>query len=641
MFGTIQDITERKRVEEALRASEERFRTLVQFSFDVYWETDAQHRFVRQEFAEGFGDAVAPGSEIGQTRWEVPYLEPDVEAWRKHRETLDAHLPFRDFELARPTPDGGKRYVSVSGLPMFDQTGRFIGYRGVGRNITERKRAEEALRESEEKWRAVFENNPTMYFMVDASGTVLSVNPFGAEQLGYTIDELAGDSVLKVFHEADRAAAQRNTARCLEQLGRAISWELRKVRKDGSVLWVRETGKAMLMQGRPVVLIVCEDITERERAEYLTGQVFEISPDAICVIGRDYRYQRVNPVYERIWGMPAERILGKHVADLLGTKAFEQTFKPYYDRCFDGEEARYAEWFSYPLGRRYLIVSYSPLRSTSERVEAALVITRDLTDHALASEALREAQAELARANRVATMGQLTASIAHEVNQPIAAAATNAQAALRWLGARPPDLEEVRQALGRINKDTKRAGDVIGRIRALIKKAPARKDRSDINKAVLDVITLTRGEAVKNGVTVQTQLAAGLPLIRADRVQLQQVMLNLILNAVEAMCGLAEGAREVLISTGRDGSNGVLVTVRDSGPGLDSQSVERVFEAFYTTKPDGMGMGLAICRSIIEAHGGRLWASANDPRGAVFQFTLPAERDETIPAEHAGQMPVV
>jgi C4-dicarboxylate-specific signal transduction histidine kinase len=251
------------------------------------------------------------------------------------------------------------------------------------------------------------------------------------------------------------------------------------------------------------------------------------------------------------------------------------------------------------------------------------------------------AQAELAHVNRVATMGQLTASIAHEVNQPIAAAVTNAQAALRWLGANPPDLDEVRQTLGRIVENGTRAGNVIGRIRALIKKAPPRKGRFDFNEAVLDVVALSRSEVLRHGVSLQTQLAEGLPLIEGDRIQLQQVVLNLIMNAVEAMSGIADGARELQISTETEAAGGVLVTVRDSGPGLEPASVDRVFEAFYTTKPDGMGMGLAICRSIIEAHGGRLWAAANEPRGAVFQFTLPPGQDEIAPAEHAGQMPAV
>jgi signal transduction histidine kinase len=233
------------------------------------------------------------------------------------------------------------------------------------------------------------------------------------------------------------------------------------------------------------------------------------------------------------------------------------------------------------------------------------------------------AQAELAHVNRVTTMGRLTASIAHEVNQPVAAVVTNADAALRWLGAQPPDLEEARQALGYVIKDGNRASDVIRRIRTLInKKVPTRNDRLDINETISEVIALTRSEVLRNGVALQTRLAKDLPLIQGDRVQLQQMMLNLVINAVEAMSGVSERSRELMIGSGKDASNGVLVTVRDSGPGLNQESLNHLFDAFYTTKPGGMGMGLSICHSIIEAHGGRIWAT-NVPQGATFQFTLP------------------
>ncbi|WP_439356692.1 GAF domain-containing sensor histidine kinase [Bradyrhizobium sp. DASA03007] len=249
----------------------------------------------------------------------------------------------------------------------------------------------------------------------------------------------------------------------------------------------------------------------------------------------------------------------------------------------------------------------------------------------------REALMELAHANRVTTMGQLTASISHEMKQPIGAVVANAEAGLNWLDAQPPELNRVRQTLGWIISDGLRAGEIIGRIQGLIKKAPPRPEELEINAAVLEVIALTHGEAVKNGVSVRTQLADGLPLIRVDRVQLQQVVLNLIVNAVEAMSAVRQEPRELLISTDRDALNGVLVSLRDSGPGLDPASLEHVFDPFYTTKPNGMGMGLSICRSIVEAHGGRIWAGANETRGAVFQFRLPLERDETISAECAGQ----
>ena len=235
-----------------------------------------------------------------------------------------------------------------------------------------------------------------------------------------------------------------------------------------------------------------------------------------------------------------------------------------------------------------------------------------------------EAQLELEHANRVAMMGHLSASIAHEINQPIAATITNAQAAFRWLDRRPPHLEEVRQALARITRDNNRAGEVIARIRGLTSKSPPRGGRFGINEAIREVIELTRGEALKHSVSVGMDLADGLPLIEGDRVQLQQVMLNLVMNALEAMSDVSNGARQLLVSTWTTEVGDVLVTVKDSGPGLAPASAERVFDTFYTTKPTGLGVGLSICRSIIEVHGGQLWVTGNLPRGAIFQFTVPA-----------------
>jgi signal transduction histidine kinase len=201
---------------------------------------------------------------------------------------------------------------------------------------------------------------------------------------------------------------------------------------------------------------------------------------------------------------------------------------------------------------------------------------------------------------------------------------TNAGAGLLWLAAQPPDLDEVREAFDRIIKAGNQAGEVISRIRALIKKAPPRKEDLEINEAILEVIALTHGEVVKNGVSLQTQLAAGLPLVQGDRVQLQQVILNLIINAVEAMSGVCEGTRELLIGTREDALSGLLVAVQDSGPGLNPENFDHLFDPFYTTKSGGMGMGLSICRSIVEAHWGRIWASSTVRPGVTFQFTLPA-----------------
>jgi len=242
----------------------------------------------------------------------------------------------------------------------------------------------------------------------------------------------------------------------------------------------------------------------------------------------------------------------------------------------------------------------------------------------LAAEELRQTRADLARFARVAVLGELTASIAHEVNQPLAGVVTSGNACLRWLASRPPNIEKAMQSANRIIRDANRASEVVHRVRSLVTNAPPQKSWCNINEAIQEIVVLSRREVEQNRISLTTQLAVDLPPVWVDRIQLQQVFMNLIVNAVEAMKSVNSGPRDLSVTTERDKSRGVLATVRDSGPGLDSEKLQDIFNTFYTTKTDGIGMGLAISRSIIESHGGRLWATPNSPRGAVFQLNLPA-----------------
>jgi PAS domain S-box-containing protein len=297
-------------------------------------------------------------------------------------------------------------------------------------------------------------------------------------------------------------------------------------------------------------------------------------------------------------------------------------------------------------GSRVPVLIGAAIFEGSENEGVAFVL--DLSEKKRAEEALHKAQAELAHVTRVATLGELTASIAHEINQPLAAVVTNANAGLRWLSRDSPDLAEACEAIRRIIRDGNRAGEVISRMRALFKKSGTTKERLDINQAIEEVVILAQSQVQRNRVSLQTQLANDLPFILGDRIQLQQVILNLLINAIQAMSGVDEGPRELWVSSEKvteiPGESEkdkftdkgladsewthVLITVRDSGPGLDPKSLDRLFDAFYTTKPQGLGMGLAIGRSIIEAHGGRLWATANASRGTVFQFALPLRPED-------------
>ena len=339
-----------------------------------------------------------------------------------------------------------------------------------------------------------------------------------------------------------------------------------------------------------------------------TGEVFW-SEETYRIAGYD---RATNPTIELIF----QRIHPEDIARV------QQTL----DRGVQGgTDLDFEHRFLMPDGSvKYVHVVAHAVRGETANLEYVGAVM-EITAGKQAEEALQKAQSELAHVTRVTSLGEMTASIAHELNQPLAAIVNNASACLRWLAAN--NVEEARQSAALIRADGNRAGEIIKRIRDLAKKAPPQKDWIDINRIIREVIALARSEVERRGVTLETQLSDDVhyvPLIFADRIQLQQVILNLIMNAIEAMSEVSDGPRELLISTATEASGGIAVAVRDSGPGLAAENLDRLFTPFYTTKPQGMGMGLAICRSIIEAHGGRLWASVNDDRGATFQFTLPS-----------------
>ena len=499
-------------------------------------------------------------------------------------------------------------------------------------DLTERKRAEQALHEGEVKIRRLVDANIIGIEFWDYDGRILEANDAFLRMVGYDRDDLIAG---RVDRDTLTPPEWRDyVARRVVDVkinGTIQPYEREFVRKDGSrvpVLIAAASFDESANQGVAFVL----DLTERKQAEEelraseARFRTFvDHATDTFMLHAEDGTILDVNRHASESLGYSRDELIGMAPTD------FDPDAKTVFHQGMR-ERLGAGEILTFESRHRRKDGTEFPVEVRVREFEGRRVsLTRDITERKRAeTEArenerrYRETQAELAHANRLATMGHLTASIAHEVNQPIAAAVTNANAALRWLSAERPDVEEVRQALRRIVENGNRAGEVVGRIRALVKKAPPRKDAVSINAAIREVVALTHGEAAKNRVSVRTQFADGVPLIECDRVQLQQVILNLIVNAIEAMSGSNHAPRDLLVITEKAEPDGVLVAVRDSGPGLAPETLERLFDPFYTTKANGMGMGLSICHSIIEAHGGRLWATPNLPRGAVFQLTLPA-----------------
>ncbi|MBR0903197.1 PAS domain S-box protein [Bradyrhizobium liaoningense] len=639
----------------------------------------------------------------------------------------------------------------------------------VRQTVTTKPRVEAgdtSLLESVKQWQQVFEHNPVMYFMVDPVGTVINVNTFGAAQLGYTATELIGRSVLDVFFEEDRDFVRACVTLCLETVDQSHTWEIRKVRKDGSVLWVRENAKTMLRaDGGPIVLVACENITERKEAEnalrqseaYLaqaqelshtgsfgwrsatgeitwskeTYRIFQcdegtrpripfmlerIHPDDRLAVqqttgqaareGKDYdhEYRLLMPdgsiKYVRAVARATRDSSGRvqfvgSVTDVTATKEAErrlreseQRFRDYAETASDwfwetGPDHRvtqiseHSDTITAPVGllglTRWDIAPDADLepdkwRQHREALDAHVPFrdlvyrSRDRNGQAIyvrtsgkpffdpqgaflgyrgvctdvtaairadqAEDALRRAQAELAHVTRVTTLGELTASIAHEINQPLAAVIANADACLSWLQRNPPDLNAARRSVDWIIEDGKRASDIIHHVRALAKQTDIEMVPLDASTVVREAVALVQREMASHAVSVRMELSSALPGIFGDRIQLQQVLINLIMNGIEAMAGVDDRPRELTIRSEADGDHAVLVSVADSGAGICEKAIDRLFMPFFTTKSSGMGMGLSICRSIVEAHGGRLAAAPNQGHGATFQITLPVHREE-------------
>jgi PAS domain S-box-containing protein len=496
---------------------------------------------------------------------------------------------------------------------------------------------EERIRQTAQELRLVIDTIPAVVWSALPDGSIDFVNQRLLEYTGLPSEDVKGWGWAAEWHPEDCATLVEEWRASLAA-GEPFNKEARLRRADGEYRWFLlravplrdELGNIVKWYGTTT------DIEDRKRAE-------EALRRSEAFLAKAQRLSRTGSFGWNVssgqlfWSEETFRILGNDRATKPTVQLVLQRIHPddialvrqLIERAsHDGKDWDLEHRLLMPDGSvKHLHVVAHASRDESGNLEFMGAVM-DVTAAKRAEEELHQARADLAHVTRVTTLGELTASIAHEVNQPIAAVITNADAGLRWLARQPPDLEEARQALGRIINGGKRASEVIDRIRALVKKAPPRKDRLDINEIILEVIALTRSEVRRNRVALQAQLLSDLAPISGDRIQLQQVILNLVINAIEAMSRVSEGPREVLVGSGNDGADGVLVEVRDSGPGLDAERLDHIFDAFYTTKPNGLGMGLAISRSIIEAHGGRLWATSNVPRGAILQFMLPADGEE-------------
>jgi PAS domain S-box-containing protein len=509
---------------------------------------------------------------------------------------------------------------------------RRVSASSKGRNVARlARKGEDPL----DQLRLVIDTIPTLVWSCRPDGAFDYVSRRWSKYTGISAQDALGSGWIAAYHPDDIGKHQEKRLASLVS-GEPVINEVRLRRADGQYRWhfihgvplrdgsgniVKWYGAAADIEDRKIAEQERDILRQLERqAERELQVTIDTIPALVVRYRRDGSPEYVNQTWRTYTGRPQDPSRGAvHPDDLpkldaawrnhLATgKPFEMEHRL---RRADGEY----RWFFF---RRV------PLRDENAQVIRWYGAAHDIDDQKRAGRALQTAQAELAHVTRVTTLGEMSASIAHEVNQPLAAIVTNSEAALRWLGRDVPDLEEARAAIGQVVKEVRRAGEVIRRIREFSKKTNPQTARLDINEVLEEAVTLLRHEALRHQVTMELELESGFLPVRGDRIQLQQVIINLAMNGMQAMATVHDRHRMLVMRTHRQQSERVLVAVEDVGIGVKPEDADQLFNAFYTTKPGGLGMGLAICRSIIEAHGGRLWAEANVPRGAIFSFTVPA-----------------
>jgi PAS domain S-box-containing protein len=633
--GFMLDITERKQAEESLRESEERMSMAASAANLGLWTWDVARDqvWVTPEGRKFFGwDEVVT---INLRRF-LETLHPDDRELT--RQAISRSLENGDdysVEYRARSPDGTMRWIAARGQVEFDASRKPLRMLGIAIDITERKRGEEALREREERFRTMANTTPMMIWMSGTDKLCTFFNNSWLDFTGRPLEQELGNGWTEGVHPDD-------LDQCLEiyvssfDARQKFAMEYRLRRQDDEYRWVLDNGVPRFEPDGTFLGYIgsCIDITERKRGleelekqRSFLRQVIDTDPNFIFAKDREGRFTLANQAVADAYSTTVENLIGKTDADFNPNREQVEFFRHMDTEVMDKLEERFIpeERITDAHGKtRWLQTVKRPIIEKDGSANQILGASTDITQRKQTESELRQQREELAHVTRISTMGELGASLAHELNQPLTAILSNAQAAQRFLASDPTDLEEVREILKDIVQDNSRAGEVIRRMRALVKKEELELAPLKITTVIDEVVRLVHSDAILRSISVKIECQDELPSVRGDKVQLQQVVLNLLLNAFDSMKEAVARERNVKVRAQTNGAGTVEISVRDHGTGLTTENLAKIFQPFYTTKREGLGMGLPISRSIVEAHGGRLWAESNADRGATFYFTVPA-----------------